>query len=123
MSRKGREIGLKLVKRKREIAVEAVEIAVSISPVAKKNGGEFKGAWRISEQRTMEAPNTPDTEGGPTIERAKRDAESIAPFGVVHLVNAMPYAGRIEHGWSDQAPSGVLGITLQRLQAAIRRRR
>jgi hypothetical protein len=123
LARKGREIGLKVANRKQELAVEAVEIAVSLSPVAKKNGGEFKGAWRISESRSMAAPDTPDTEGGATIERARRDAESIEPFGVVHVVNAMPYAGRIENGWSGQAPQGVLGQTFQRLRARLRSRR
>jgi hypothetical protein len=28
------------------------------------------------------------------------------------LVNLVPYINRLEHGWSKQAPQGMIGITL-----------
>lgn len=120
IKRHEREVGLRVAERHREIALRAVEIAVEESPV---KTGAFRGAWRVSESREMEAPHTPDKEGRATVARARRALEGLRPFALVYVVNAMPYAGRIEHGWSAQAPQGVMGVTAERLKAEIGRGR
>ncbi len=113
-----REIGLLIEERRDAIALRALEIAVHESPVGPDAGdGQFKGAWRLSESRDMEAPDTPDKEGPATVARGRDALAGLAPYGTIHLVNAMPYAGRIEHGWSAQAPRGVLGITAARVRS------
>ncbi len=41
---------------------------------------------------------------------------NIAPQAIGHthiLVNNVPYANRIEDGWSDQAPKGVVSLRVQ----------
>lgn len=36
----------------------------------------------------------------------------LEPFGVAYISNALPYARRIEDGWSQKAPEGVYSVTL-----------
>jgi hypothetical protein len=35
---------------------------------------------------------------------------------VVHMANNLPYARRLEDGWSKQAPAGMVKLTVQRWQ-------
>jgi hypothetical protein len=41
---------------------------------------------------------------------------TVEGFPVIYLQNNMPYARRIEWGWSKQAPSGVMAMTLAELE-------
>lgn len=42
----------------------------------------------------------------------------LQPFAIVWLSNNLPYIQRLEDGWSKkQAPGGMLGLTIQELQA------
>lgn len=36
----------------------------------------------------------------------------LQPFSVAYISNALPYARRIEDGWSSKAPEGVYSVTL-----------
>jgi hypothetical protein len=38
---------------------------------------------------------------------------------IVFLVNNLPYGPRLERGWSKQAPSGMVGITVAEFQKAV----
>lgn len=115
--KKYREIGLQVDAARDRLALRALEIAVHESPVGPhSDDGQFRGAWRLSTSREMDAPDTADKNGAATVARGKADLAAIPAGAPVHLVNAMPYAGRIEHGWSAQAPYGVLGVTAARLR-------
>jgi len=35
---------------------------------------------------------------------------------IVYLANNLPYAQRLEDGWSQQAPEGMVKLTVQRFQ-------
>jgi hypothetical protein len=81
-------------------------------------GGRFRANWQYSEG----APSTSytsdvDPSGGATL--AKLAAGIVPnPAGKVHYyVNNLPYARRIENGWSHrQAPQGVVKITVAEFQ-------
>jgi hypothetical protein len=40
---------------------------------------------------------------------------------VIYLTNALPYARRLEYGWSKQAPSGMVRISAMRFAEAVRK--
>jgi hypothetical protein len=51
------------------------------------------------------------------------NAQALASYAgkdgwpVIYLQNSLPYALRLENGWSKQAPGGVLALTVNELEA------
>lgn len=68
---------------------------VALSPV---DTGRYRGAHHFS----IDTPSY--AESGATFVRVP-----IGDYPTVYLQNNLPYAERIELGWSQQAPSGVYG--------------
>ena len=66
---------------------------VALSPV---DTGRYRGAHHFSINAPSYAGN------GATAIRVQ-----VGEYPVVYLQNNLPYAERIENGWSKQAPSGV----------------
>lgn len=76
-------------------------------------GGRFRGNWQVS----IDSPATgtkdlTDKDGSATI-AAHASVINVAKAGQVqYLVNNLPYAKRIEQGWSRQAPVGLVALTV-----------
>ena len=51
--------------------------------------------------------------------RAMAALKQARPFGICYVQNNLPYARRIETGWSQQSPMGVLALTLAELRSEI----
>jgi bacteriophage HK97-gp10 putative tail-component len=93
----------------KEIAGDIFRAAVQFSPVW---SGEYRASWRVSfnEART-------DTTKGRDPATPIRGASFRWPSGfklgdVVIISNNVEYAERIEYGWSNQAPFGVLNLAV-----------
>lgn len=82
-------------------------------------GGQFRANWLLS---------IGETDGrmfeGPSPEAASLSASAIASypltgdtFPAINLQNNLPYASRLEDGYSGQAPAGVVGVTVADLAA------
>ncbi len=98
---------------KRALVLEAVSRVVRRTPV---DTGRARGNWQV----TMSAPGDGyewdryDRSG--TVALAQAQTVN-APIGVpVYIVNNLPYIERLEHGWSKQAPAGMVGITAVEIQ-------
>lgn len=52
-----------------------------------------------------------DPTGGETINRGLSVTSGLEPFTVVYIQNNLPYAERLENGWSDQAPGGIYELS------------
>lgn len=82
-------------------------------PPAGYTGGRFRGGWQMS----IGSPPTGitrliDKDGSATL-AAHASVLSAAKAGQVqYLVNNLPYAKRIEEGWSRQAPYGLVALTV-----------
>lgn len=77
-------------------------------------GGRFRGNWQLG---LNVIPTLIDTEridaaGNVTIESHLEMLASYKAGDTVYIVNNLPYAQRIEEGWSSAAPAGVVGLTL-----------
>jgi hypothetical protein len=77
--------------------------------------GLFRGNWQLGvDEAPMDAIGRIDPSGAAaTLENLAAIPEQA--FGhVYYLTNNVPYANRIENGWSTQAPAGVVGLTVVR---------
>lgn len=127
-----------VVKYTRALALAALRGVVLKSPVgfpktwkhpAPKGyvGGQFRGAWQLS-VGSPGAGLTGKISPGKTGSRsaaaaAASDAvgalETLEPFQSVYIVNGLPYAMRLENGWSQQAPFGMVALTVAELDRVV----
>jgi len=98
----------------RKVTIDITTALVRMSPV---DTGRFRGNWMIG----VGSPNVStidavDKDGSTTVARITTAAGSLEAGGVVYITNSLPYARRLEYGWSKQAPSppGIVRLTVQR---------
>ncbi|AZD07566.1 HK97 gp10 family phage protein [Pseudomonas chlororaphis] len=94
-----------MAQRVRVIAMAMLNEIVLRSPV---DTGRFRGNNIVSIGSPVYANTTEvDASGGETINRGLSAMSGLQPFTVVYIQNNLPYAERLEDGWSDQAPGGI----------------
>lgn len=80
-------------------------------------GGRFRANWQYG---TASKPDgvldTTDKSGGQAIARISGSVPTNAAGKVHFLTNNLPYALRLENGYSKQAPSGMVGLTVLKFQ-------
>lgn len=83
-------------------------------------GGRFRANWQLG-VGSMPGGTiaTPDPDGGSVRARIQAAIPSDAAGKIYYLVNNVPYAQRLEHGWSRQAPQGVVGLSLLEVQDVV----
>lgn len=82
-------------------------------------GGRFRGNWQISLTLNNSETGNTDASGAETL-TAGLGALALAQDTVdktIWIFNNVPYAQRIENGWSGQAPTGVVAVTLAEVEA------
>lgn len=83
-------------------------------------GGRFRANWQYGEN-IIPRGTVPDIDpsGKASLRRIAAIADDAG--GKVHfIVNNLPYAQRLEYGWSKrQAPAGMVGITLVEYQSIV----
>jgi hypothetical protein len=82
-------------------------------------GGRFRGSWNLGVGLVPPNVETIDPSGAETQGRIIASIPEDAAGKVYYLVNQVPYARRIEDGWSRQAPQGVVGLTAIGWQAKV----
>lgn len=99
----------------RKISLELLKKLVKKSPV---DTGRFRGNWFValdSPDRT--ASDDTDAAGSKTISRGTRVIEALQAGHKVIISNNLPYAVMLEYGWSNQAPQGVVAVSLEEVRA------
>ena len=74
-------------------------------------GGRFRANWQIDVSLNDNAIENTDAPAVPF------DVRGAQPFGTIWIFNNVPYAERLENGWSSQAPAGVVAVTLAEIAA------
>lgn len=102
----------------RKVVLDCARSVVMMSPV---DTGRFKGNWDYG-VTTM--PNTQystnDLVGNTSIRRVQTKTANVNMAGNVHYItNNLPYAERLENGWSRQAPHGMVRLTTMRFQSIV----
>lgn len=101
----------------RKTALELQSSMVQMSPV---DTGRFKGNW----QAGIGSANTARTDRLDTTPLGSKDdlGAALATEAVlkgwkagqtIYLTNSLPYARRLEYGWSKQSPQGMVRLTVQ----------
>ena len=104
----------KMERAARTIVLKAFSECIQMSPV---HTGRFKGNWQTS---TTAIPSgvleTTDPSGAIARGKVEAAVATMELGDVVHMANNLPYARRLEDGWSKQAPAGMVKLTVQRWQ-------
>ena len=87
--------------------------------------GALQNNWQYSLQNpadgTLLYDGPPGAAEASAITRARQESIGWKPGDVVWFVNNLPYAEGIESGRSDQAPQGMVDVTLREFDRAIKR--
>lgn len=99
--------GLRMDTVIRKATFDLFASAVRKSPV---DTGRFRANWNVS-------PAAPDASTTESTNQARGPAEAskalqIPSGGVVWMTNGLPYARRLEYGWSKQAPYGMVRYSI-----------
>lgn len=101
----------------KKLTLEALARVVRRTPV---DTGRARGNW----QATIGSPATGqvdavDRGGGETVAAGARAIAKLPPYSVSFLTNNVPYAQRLEEGWSQQAPKGMVALTFAELESVL----
>lgn len=100
----------------RKTAIDLQASMIEKSPV---DTGRFKSNWKCGigaiNSDASAAPNA-DAQG-----RTVAVLQGYKPGNTIWLTNSLPYAKRLENGWSQQAPAGMVRLTMQDFQQAVKR--
>jgi hypothetical protein len=103
----------------KKIVLDIARSVIRKSPV---DTGRFKGNWQYG---TNELPtgttDIHDESGSGTVAHIAGQVPAQASGKLHYIVNNLPYSIRLEHGWSAQAPQGMVGLTIAEYQAIVRR--
>jgi hypothetical protein len=77
-------------------------------------GGRSRGNWQVSfSNPNDEETGVIDPSGSTAISSGTATIVGLSqPFSVIWIFNNVPYILRLENGWSQQAPAGMVAVTL-----------
>lgn len=90
---------------------------VAKSPV---DSGRFKNNW-LAAYGAADTSTTEsiDKSGSQAIGRLDAKLNGLAAGQVFYFTNSLPYAERLEYGWSEQAPSGMVRLSVANWQTIV----
>lgn len=99
----------------KKISMELLSSVVLKSPV---DTGRFRGNWNVELGKpSYITSDKVDKGGGATIEKGAGIIQATQFNGAtLYITNALPYANRLEDGYSNQAPNGMVRITVVEFQ-------
>ena len=98
----------------KKIILEALRRIVMKTPV---DTGRAKGNWQVTiGAATEQALLTTDADGSETIAAGLAVVAQIPPYSVVWISNNVTYIEFLEDGSSQQAPEGMVALTIAELQ-------
>ena len=94
----------------RKVALDITSRVVDRSPV---DTGRFRANWTLQigaiDYTTTQAV---DPGGEATASRLASALPKTVTGTVIYIANSLPYAWRLETGYSKQAPAGMVGLTV-----------
>lgn len=101
----------------RSVSLKLFSAIIKASPV---DTGRFRGNW----QTTGITPATGliagvDPTGNKAVNSAATFITNAPGWDTFTLTNNLPYAERLEYGWSKQAPVGMVRVNIARFQQLI----
>ena len=92
----------------KKVAIDLGRKIVSGSPV---DTGRFKSNWVYGSGNV----NTTQTDATNVNSMVviTQEIEAWVPGTIIYITNSLPYARRLEYGWSKQAPQGMVRLAVQ----------
>lgn len=106
----------KLALAVRKIAIDAFTRIVIRSPV---DTGRFRGNWQVSIENIPSGSSDTGKSEGEVIGEINSVVGQMRVGQSIFFVNNLPYARRLEYGWSKQAPNGMVRLTVQEFQPIV----
>jgi hypothetical protein len=103
----------------RAILLDLTRLIIKASPV---DTGRFRGNWQASFGSPKGGKlqrKDKSKDGANTADLADKVIANIEMGQTFYLTNNLPYARRLEYGYSKQAPSGMLRINLMAVQSML----
>ena len=86
------------------------------------SGGSLRGAWHASvNSPDYTKTGRKDKNGAATINGMAQVALNLDMGQSFYLTNPLPYAYRVEFGWSKQRPNGMLRVAIMQANAELQR--
>jgi hypothetical protein len=102
-------------KAARAVALDMFSRIIVHSPV---DTGRFRGNWMIDVSIVPEGwAEQYDRSGQATIDKSRAMLSAYKLGYEIHIRNNVPYAVRLENGWSQQAPAGVVKVSMLEIGA------
>lgn len=90
----------------------------SLPPPPGYRPGKARGGWQVRVGASTESDiNRIDPSGSSTLAAGIAVIKTAGPFDTVFIFNNTPYILELERGYSRQAPSGMIRITVAQIQA------
>ena len=84
-------------------------------------GGRFRGNWDYGFNAAPKQQfDVVDKTAATSINRVLSGFSGKPTAGIHYIANNLPYAIRLENGWSRQAPAGMVGVTVLKFQAIVK---
>lgn len=100
----------------RKITFELFNAIQLRSPV---DTGRFRGNWQLGNGAMAEGIVESNDPSGSAASAEAAKALAIKLGGTVYFTNSLPYAQQLEYGYSKQAPSGMVRLTIRELRAIV----
>lgn len=100
----------------RKVGIEMLRSVVLKSPV---DTGRFRANWVVDFSGRGGLVPGVDKSGVRAISTGTNEILRFQLGGVLWMMNSLPYARRLEYGWSQQAPGGMVRITVAEFQGFI----
>jgi hypothetical protein len=109
-----------------KISLEGLKGVVLKSPVGNPSlwkgrappgyvGGRFRGNWNVGIGSMDESVSNNTANNRVSV--GASEINSADAYSIIWITNNLPYANRLENGWSKQAPGGMVALTFAELQA------
>lgn len=101
----------------RQVSIKLFSAIIKASPV---DTGLFRMNWLVSGGNSASGvTDATDKSGNIAIGNATSFVLKAADWHEFTLTNNLPYAQRLEYGWSQQAPQGMVRTNVSRFQQLI----
>ncbi|MEA9005144.1 HK97 gp10 family phage protein [Salmonella enterica] len=98
----------------RRVSIKLFSAIIKASPV---DTGRFRMNWMVSGGTPADGTTDATDKAGTTAtSNAANFVLNAADWHTFTLTNNLPYAQRLEYGWSQQAPQGFVRVNVSRFQ-------
>ncbi len=98
----------------RQVSIKLFSAIIKASPV---DTGRFRMNWMASGSTPADGTtDATDKSGNAATGKVMSFVQNAADWHTFTLTNNLPYAQRLEYGWSQQAPQGMVRTNVSRFQ-------